>query len=170
MPHESYRRRPGMKNHNSWIFKNDKIGINYSAFVYIIFAVNLLLISDDKTQSKLWTDRIVKYGVLLWRNRLMQYHPTQPKKSLKMEPIELDFFLPPIDAASSFIDRRFNVECLSSRVCQFWSTSCRWWPEMKTLTWLLDNYAVLQSWTGIYVLQKGTCCSTVLQWGIQIRW
>ena len=26
---------------------------------------------------------------------------------------ELDFFLPVIDAASSYIDRRFNVECLS---------------------------------------------------------
>ena len=47
---------------------------------------------------------------------------------------ELDFFLPVIDAASSYIDRRFNVD----HVCQFWSTSRRWWPEVKTLTMLLD--------------------------------
>ena len=64
MPHESYRRPPGMKNRNIKIVKNDKIGINNFAFVYIVFAVNLLLKSDDITQSKLWTDRIVKYGVL----------------------------------------------------------------------------------------------------------
>ena len=50
-----------MKNHNSYIFKSDKIRINNSAFVHIVFAVNLLLISDDKTQSKLSTDRILKY-------------------------------------------------------------------------------------------------------------
>ena len=61
----NYRRRPGTKNHNNSLFKNDKIRINNSAFVYIVFAVNLLLISDDKTQSKLSTDRIVKYGVVL---------------------------------------------------------------------------------------------------------
>ena len=50
-----------MKNHNSSIFKNDKIRIINSAFVYIVFAVNSLLISDNITQSKLSTDRILKY-------------------------------------------------------------------------------------------------------------
>ena len=65
MPIETYRHWPGMKNGDSYIFKNDKIRIINSAFVYIMFAVNLLLIPDNKTQSKLSTDRILKYGVLL---------------------------------------------------------------------------------------------------------
>ena len=47
VPKESYRCRPEMKNYNSKIFKNDISRINDSAFVYIVFAVNLLPISDD---------------------------------------------------------------------------------------------------------------------------
>lgn len=74
---------------------------------------------------------------------------------------KLDFFLPVIDAASSSIDRRFNAECLS--VLKHISSLMATWPEVKTSTMLLDNFAVLQSWTGSMCcsLQKATCCSTM---------
>ena len=66
--------------------------------------INLLLISDDKTQSKLWTDRIVKYE----ENFMTHSSDAVPSNSAEEElenRTELDLFLPVIDAASSYIDR-----------------------------------------------------------------
>ena len=135
------------KNCNGWIFK---IRINNSALVYIVFA-KLLLISDDKTQSKLSTDKIVKYGdAFVWCSTSISAEEELENRT------ELGFFLLVIDTASSYADRRFNVEYVLVSL----DTSRRWWPEVKTFTMLL-NFPVLQSWMGICALQKTTCCSTM---------
>ena len=69
---------------------------------------------------------------------------------------KLDFFLPVIDAASSNIDRRFNVEC--SSVLKHLSSLMARGENFDNAS---DNFAALQNWTGIYALQKATCCSTM---------
>ena len=69
---------------------------------------------------------------------------------------KLDFFLPVIDAASSYIDRRFNVECLSV-LKHILSLMARG----ENFDNAIRKFEVLQSWMRIYEMQKTTCCFTM---------
>ena len=69
---------------------------------------------------------------------------------------ELDFFLLDIDAASSYIDRRFNVDCLS--VLKHISSLMARGENFDNAVRQLCSIAKLD---GIYVSQKTTCCSTM---------
>ena len=69
---------------------------------------------------------------------------------------ELDFFLPVIDAASSSIDRRFNVTCLS--VLKHVSSLMARGENFDNAVRQLRSIAKLDA---IYALQKTTCCSTI---------
>ena len=69
---------------------------------------------------------------------------------------ELDFFLHVIDAASSYIDRRFNVECVSVLVLKQISSRMARGENFDTVA----VRQLCKVGRGS-VLQKATCCSTM---------
>ena len=76
--------------------------------------------------------------------------PSNSAKEELEKRTELDFFLPVVDAVSSSIDRRLNVECLS--VLKHISS-------MMARGENFDN--AVKQLCRIYGLQKETCCSTM---------
>ena len=67
--------------------------------------------TDNKTQSKLSTDRILQYEVLLtFMTHSSDAVPSNSAEEELENRTKLDFFLPVIDTAPSYIDRRFNAE------------------------------------------------------------
>ena len=123
--------------------------------MYIVFAVNLLLIPEIIKHNQNY--RQIEY--IIQSSFMTHSSDAVPSNSAEEELenwTELDFFLPVIDTVPSYIDRRFNAECLS--VLKHISSLVATGDNFDNAVGQLCSIAKLG---GIYVLQKATCCSTM---------